>query len=496
MRRLVWLLPAFIELVVGCGSIGTGERTIIRHHTSSNLQVRYFPSLTTNEDSLGERVRIYSGHGQPTFTSQYECFRLRRYNNFTSYMANKYGAKKDFKAAKLSILVRDIETTPFHSPELDLEARKAVAGIHANSNLSKEERIERAESLSSAYVDVPKLPYRKALKRYKGDLEVNHYFPRIQIDFSADLLSDSNLDRFSQLAMLILIPESDFNKGVRFINFSPKGADIAEFTRGELTQQSQLTARATAQAAEPSTKIASLSGELSYTATETFVRELKDALEKRTVGIVENGRGFLVQLRAIRQMRIGGTYTFDLMLEIPSLPEITAGLRDYYTAEPVSKVVEPEVILLAVVRHVHDRGTTGWINSVPESENDDVYEQVVVEELQNISVWNFNDIPFGKRRPPLHTFTAKVLTNRKDARFAIFDAKGRMLAHGTGEEAELSIPNDTDHGIEGELRFLSIVNTPAEGTVTNLEAKPSMFMIKAPAGESSTETFVSTYMAP
>jgi hypothetical protein len=411
-------------------------------------------------------------------------------------MANKYGGKKDFKAAKLSILVRDVETTPLHSPELDLEARKAVAGIHTNSNLSKEERMERAQSLSSAYVDVPKVPYRIALKRYKGDLEVNHYFPRIQIDFSADLLSDSNLDRFSQLAMLILIPECEFKKGVRFIDFSPKGADIAEFTRGELTQQSQLTARATAQAAEPFTKIASLGGELSYTATETFVRELKDALEKRTVGIVENGRGFLVQLRAIRQLRIGGTYTFDLMLEIPSLPEITPEVADYYIAEPVSKAVEPEIILLAVVRHVHDRGTTGWINSVPESENDDVYEQVVVEELQNVSVWQFNDIPLGQRRPPPHTFTARVSTNRKDARFAIFDAKGHILAHGTGEEAELSIPNNTGHGIEGELRFLPVVNTPAEGNATNLEAKPSKFLIEVPAGESRIETFVTTYMAP
>ena len=440
---------------------------------------------------------MLGGDAQPTFFSRFDWVRSQEYEHFSEYIAKKYG-KKDFKPVKLSVNVRDLGTTPLHAPEISLEARKAIAKIHTDSKLSKDQRSERAQSLRNAFLNDPQIINSTTLKGHdKEGHEIYHYFPRLQFDFSADLFSSSNFDRFSQLAMVILIPKTDFRKGVRFLDFSPKGADIAEFTRGQLQQQSQLAAKASVEAAEPIAQSVSLGGELSYTATETFTRDLKDAIEQRTVGIIENGRGFLVQLRAIKQLRVGGTYTFDVTLEIPSIPENLTGEK-HYQAEPVISRLVPKILLVSVVRHVYDRGMTGWFTRVPETENDDVYEQVVIKEIYNQKIWEFNEVPWI--RPiviKVPTFTAKIITNRKDARFAILDKGHNILAHGTGEKAELSIPIGRILGTVAWLKFFPVVHTPTEGNPTNLKPTPATIRITDLAGKKNiSRTFSTTYTAP
>ncbi|MCW5783537.1 MAG: hypothetical protein KIT39_09530 [Nitrospirales bacterium] len=385
-----------------------------------------------------------------------------------------------------------------------METQKALSKIHLDSNLSKEQRTERAESLRNAFLNQPYMAYSTILKAHdeKGR-EIYHYFPRIQIDFSADLLSNSNLDRFSQLAMLILIPEADFKEGVRFLDFSPKGANILEFTRGQVQQQSQLIAKASAEAAEPISKSVNLGGELSYTATETFTRDLKDAIEQRTAGVIGNGRGFLVQLRAIKQLRIGGTYSFDVSIEVPSKP-VDIPKEKKYEAVPVLKKdpqnkrkLVPNIILVSMVRHVHDRGMTGWFNRVPETENDDVYDQVILKEVNNLPIWEFNDTPWIRPDPiKINTFTAKVITNRKDARFAIFDKNNNILAHGEGENAEISIANDKGQLTNARLIFFPVAYTPTQGNPSNLMPSPTEILISETSGEDISRTFATTYTAP
>ncbi len=57
--------------------------------------------------------------------------------------------------------------------------------------------------------------------------------------------------------------------------------------------------------------------------------------------------------------------------------------------------LEADAYLVGVVRHVYDRGFTGWMNKVPEPENDDTFNEVMTEHIQNIELWTLNNIPVG-----------------------------------------------------------------------------------------------------
>jgi len=43
-----------------------------------------------------------------------------------------------------------------------------------------------------------------------------------------------------------------------------------------------------------------------------------DAIERRSAGLLDEGRTFFASFRSLRDVKIAGTYNFDLMLEVPS----------------------------------------------------------------------------------------------------------------------------------------------------------------------------------
>ena len=88
--------------------------------------------------------------------------------------------------------------------------------------------------------------------------------------------------------MIIELDEAAVRQGVRVIDFRPKVADIVDFTRGQVTQKYELASKLSV---EPATAAAvPVSGDLSYTQTEQFARDLKDAIERRSAGVIDGAR--------------------------------------------------------------------------------------------------------------------------------------------------------------------------------------------------------------
>ena len=416
--------------------------------------------------------------------------------------------QRSFEAAALSTTIRDRSTMPPFLPvdSLSKMLTEKIAAIESNEKLSQEEKKKQQEELRDTLFNVPDLHPTTALHHIEqkdgNKKEVNFYYPRVQIDFSSRLLTNSPLDRFDFLGMVVKIKhdEKSGEYPVRFVDFSPKDADIVEFTRGQFTQTAQLQAQGTV-ALEPSGSQTKLSGQLSYTQTENYVSELKDALEKRTTSILNDGKLFVAEFRAIREKRIGGTYNFDLMLEIPAIIEQKKGQLSYKSRPIICPIKEDNTIcqikvdiyLVGVIRHVYKRGMTGFIKRVPESENDKVYETVVQKVLKEKVLWTFQGEPWdGKDPDESHQITVTVVTNRDDARFILTDEGGTVRGQGGGKEAKISVKNKVMNPEEWKLTFLPIVSQANNGMILKLKA-PSGKIYSIPPGKSKTVTAVGTY---
>jgi hypothetical protein len=529
INRLVLVVVVF-TFWAGCTIVGKGTRTVIKQPCCDNLS-KYYPNLVAScPPSTDLRDRMVAIPANTDVNP----------DAFRNFMLKRYGTEK-FEAAELSATIRDRNTMP---PFLPVDAlskilNDKIAAIVGNEKLSQTEKEQQGESLRDLLLNLPDLTPTTALhhkkekekkeKERKGSTqktkkilrEVNFYYPRVQIDFSSRLLTNSPLDRFDFLGMVVKIKNNKTHRecfkdgthrecfkdgthreySVRFVDFSPKDADIVEFTRGQFTQSAQLQAKGTV-ALEPSGSQTKLGGELSYTQTEVYASELKDALEKRTTSILNNGELFVAEFRAIREKRIGGTYNFDLMLEIPATIEEVQDEPGSYTSEPIITQINVDIYLVGVVRHVYKRGMKGFFFSrVPESENDNVYETVVREVLENKVLWAFQGEPWDGKddtdKPPQITVT--VVTNRDDARFILSDEKGTVLGQGGGKEAKIIVDNKPVDNTQKKapdrkwkLTFLPIVSQANNGRILKLKA-PSGEIYSIQPGEAQTFTAVGKY---
>lgn len=200
---------------------------------------------------------------------------------------------------------------------------------------------------------------------------------------------------------------------------------------------------------------------------------MKDAFERRTAGIFENGTEFRAEFRSIKNYRIGGTYTFDLMLEVPSVVS-DKQKRHVYESEPVVETVIADVYMVGVVRHVYVRGMTGLRTRVPEPENDKVYNQVVTNTLSDVTLWKWNRLPWIDRASIVSDeHVVKVYTNRDDARFVVRNMQTKeVLASGNGTYASLSIPAPDEQDIQAQVEYLSLVAIQEDGKIVTLVASP------------------------
>lgn len=478
--------------------------------TADSTLSKRFPFLLTASSGAVSRVLIVDGPQNSQFPVADPDAQTKTFERFEHYMNAKYGDPA-FDSADLSVMVRDLGLLPPLAPDLTAFMRAEIAKILNDPKLSQEKRQARVQELRAFFFNAPELQNSTTLRGFtKNGEEIYHYFPRFQIDFSADLLSNSVLDRFSQLVMYIRLTDDVAGKGVRFVDFVPKGSDILEYSRGEFKEKHQLQAKGTAgrsssdventvsgDTTTTETRGVSLGGEVSFTSSEEFTRQLKDALEKQTAGIVENGRALLVQLRSVRHIRIGGTYEFGVMLEIPSLVKPAPHNAKYYVNSPAVELIEPEIVLLGVVRHVYNRGQTGFFNKVPEIENDGVFEQVVIRR-PTVTLWSFNQNPWI--RPYVFqanaAFTVHVATNNDAATFVVTDTKDdSILATGKGATAKLTIPTaDLAHRITAKIDFKPIVVVPTNGSkhvLTATPASPPSFQINV--GDTGSKSFSVSY---
>lgn len=469
--------------LVGCTAVGTGTRTVIRAPTDDPVAHQFFPGLVAYEGAPTEsRVSVFRNNAEPAWA----CIAPKlRYERFRSLLYVKYGVP-DPQTAAMSVEIRDLGRVPALSPELQALAAAEVLKIMMDSKLSDEEKIRRRELLLAQFLNVPRSLLVMTSNRNERGCDLYYYYPHVEIDLSVDVLSPTVEDRFSEVLMLLRLTERDWAAGVRFVDFSPKGADLAEFTRGTLTQQSVAQAKgsygATAsrtantvlgegQAGETTSSsfAPTLGGELTYTYTEGLVRELKDSIEKKVVGVMEGGRSFLVNLRAIKHVRIGGTFLFDVMLEVPSRLTRDDGLCTSVPAAGEELPVKADVLTVGVVRHVADVGRAGVLNRVPEPENDDVFEQVVFQSSQE-DLWQFAGVPAVESIVTRHKEPAglEIVMNLKEARYVVLGPDGELVGEGSGYRSKVDVPASMAHSVT--LRFLPAFVVGENGKGTTLVA--------------------------
>lgn len=491
------------------------------------LAQRYPHLIASSQVTNGEgRVLRIDPEGSPLAPSTKYTGTAKQpsYAQFEGFLENKYGSKS-FRPVELSFSARDRGVTP---PFLTIDPRPAwLAGLttlflSTDKDLSTDRRIELGDLLEAQLRNVADLeattaPHHTAIcgdgcfDGCRAQCEavlrtsllplaavpcsaqclaagrVYYYYPRASVDFSSSFLSTTAADRLSYMAVLVRLREQTAAAGshdkVRFIDFRPKDADIIEFSRGDLTQGLTLTAGANVGATggesitvaeAPRTRVdtagTSSGATAGITLSETLASKLADSIEKKTTGILEDGRTFFADFRSLRQIRVAGAYNFDLMLEVPSNPSRPFMGQKRIESIPVQESIEADVYLLGVVRHVHDRGRIGLAKRVPESENDHVFEQVVLRVLPKQILWVASgDRYFDEIVTEDPVCKLQVLTNREEAGFVVKNGNGQILANGTGRKADLSFPQTQETCGTVTVAFFPVVLT-TEGETIVLEA--------------------------
>ena len=400
---------------------------------------------------------------------------------FRAFMARKYGDPY-YIPLVLQATVQDRTTVPTFSP---VDYRKHLASVLlADTALSLPERRRRFTIL----VNQPDLHDSTTIHQYEEGIPAYRYFPRVSVDFSSSLRAASPLDRISFLLMVVQIqPSAAGNSSqlqntaqeqIRFLNFSPKEADFVDFTRGQFTQAFQASASAAFGAtttesggSDGATTQNSIGWTPSMTFSESYVSNLADAIERRSTGLLD-GQTFYAAFRSLREVRIGGTYNFDLMLEVLSKKgeKIESGGVVSHPWEPIANEVRADVYMIGVVRHVYDRGhlRSFWgLSKVPESENDDVYEQVVVKKISDVVLWRSKELDWVASEDSAFRCVVEVFTNRPGATFVATDEGGDIVAVGGGTQGVLRVP-ETVEGCSTTVRFIPVVQVLSSGSTLEL----------------------------
>lgn len=138
---------------------------------------------------------------------------------------------------------------------------------------------------------------------------------------------------------------------------------------------------------------------------------------------------------------------------------------------PVEENLTADITLLGMVRHVFRRGRIGTFAKVPEAENDDVYEEVVLKRIPHVRLWNFSGDPVVYQDVArTQTCTIAVATNRDDATFVASDTTGKLLGKGTGKDASITFPAEAGGHCNGTMHFMPIVVDRQKGSLEVLGA--------------------------
>lgn len=492
------VLLILVGALSACKVLGTGRSTLVLADPlpcSDNGAPKYSGSEFKYLIAASKEKRLIGPQGEKLQTNEpWEAFKNNRLGG------------TDANVASIDINVRDQSNTP--ALELFNIQTANASDVFKTLIDSKSNQKQKDKQISEArysYRTMPETDSSFVSHGYDEEgHEVFYYFPRISIDLTSTLNTAEALDRFDYIAAAIRIHD---NTNATFINFSPKAADLLEFTLGQLKQTASAKASAntsnkvtTGGAAGTGT---SAGGELGYggsvdfTLTDELTREIKSSLEARSAGISKGGKLFLIELRSNEQKHISGTYSFNVMLQVPSAAQsgssevkptkneisekkipkgktlrasqpnekcITAEVHvssedktsedstlTWTTSQPKVKSIKAEVRLVGIVRHVVKQGTIGFFEQVPEPLNDETFRQVVLYDKE-VPLWEFPELPAGKLNPNLI-----VYSNIDEASFIVEDeCNGKKLGYGTGREWSFSIlPYDAKHKVK--IRFLPAI---------------------------------------
>ncbi len=478
----VFALALIASTGPACATLGTGTRTVIRHTSADAFLHQTYPHLVladTSATSVGA-VAYFNDRGNAAMNADMADTRMRE---FRAFMERKYG-DPDYVPLALQATVRDRTVVPPFSP---VEHRKQLASmLLADTDVSLAERRRRFTIL----VHQPDLYDSTTTHHYVAGVPVYRYFPRISVDFSSRLRAASPSDRISFLLIVVRLnpgvstepSRGHRNTGqdeIRFLDFSPKEADFVDFTRGQFTQTFRASANALLDVAPAGTKSPNDSNAQhsvgvtpSASFSESYVSNLADAIERRSTGLL-NSHTFYAAFRSLREVRIGGTYNFDLMLEVPSDKgaQTQSGGVVSHPWQPITNEIRADVYMIGVVRHVYDRGyihSLWGLSRIPEPENDDVYEQVVVKKVSDVLLWKSKDLDWVASTGSASRCVIEVVTNRTDATFVATNPRDGVVSVGRGVQAVLRVP-ETSAGCAATVRFVPIVQVHSDGTAVEFE---------------------------
>jgi hypothetical protein len=498
MRRLApqAILLTILATLFGCTVIGRGSRTIVRatcaladeEQGACAYAVHHYPNLLySGEGGEAQRVLLINGNGAPA-TNASDARRQQALDDFRKYLSGKYG-HPDFKAAQISFNVHDRSTAPGLLPYdvTQLVATSVASLITGNPKIPQGDVTQLEASLQAHLRNVPDVPQVTVWHHTENGSRVYYYYPHLSLDFSAQYPSSSSYDRLSYLALVVRLKQKPSSRTARFLDFTPKQADLAPFSRGGFSQttgaQAQVAYGVTASttkttgvapsvtAATNGTTLGSGSGPtIGVTNSDVYTDTLLDTIERRTVGILDEGQTFFADLRAVREVRIAGTYNFDLMLEVPA---VLVTERPYARSVPVEPEIKADVFLIGVVRHVYQRGDKGFILKVPETENDQVYEQVLLKVAADRTLWKFVGEPYFERVVVQEAVCkVKVVANRDDATYILEDGNGRQSASGSGKDGTFDLAELEPAKCRGRVVFLPVLVSSEKSGAQFFVAKP------------------------
>lgn len=439
----------------GCSTVGNGKQTLVKRCVNGQDIQNVFPEFTSHQDAnCRDHQLIALTPDAPTDLKDFNLYLKEQYNLSPGQNADSL--------VSLNALVRNKSATP---PLLSDAAytliQDSIKEVELNKDLSNNVKDILIRRLKAKLLNRPRIETTTTKSGSYEGADLYDYFPRVEIDFSAQLHSTKEWDSFKYLGIVLKLSDEKYEgRTAKFIDFKPKEADIVEFSRGQLVEDAELSVanetsdtvkevinKATTQTtpeqteATPDTKDSFKSFKPSITYTDTFTNQLVGAIERRTTGILDNGKTFFAVYKSTKNKRISGSYEYDLMMEVPSKASFkysdgksevgkncehakinleNKNKLQYIISEPCEKEVTADIYLLGVARHVYHRGMTGFFTRVPEVENDDVYEQVVVKKISDVKLWKNDQDAWLSRVTKKLDQTLTIYSNLDDAQFSIF----------------------------------------------------------------------------
>jgi len=502
----------------GCTTLGAGHATVVLAAPPA--------AKAYNGTELGDLIakpgqsRVVVSHGDPAEGAAH----------WATYK-NEHAGTQD--SARMDVTTRDLNATPPLDP-LNIEATNSgdIAKIMSDNTTTPVQKTALVRQLRDNYRQMPEnfLPFvsrqedvefdkttglgtvvAKAASTTSESVNVYHYFPKVSIDLTGELQTVASLDRFDFLAVAVRLVEPTGQ--VTFANFSPKTADLFDFTLGSLKQTASASATATPGSSSAAKDTASstpatgstqgserdsgttFGANLNLSLSNELTHDLKSSLESRAAGIIGDRRVFMMQLRSNDQRRIAGTYSYSVMLDIPSRPRRTkdeASGQTYIVSNPVVDDLTAEVRIVGVVRHVGKIGMTGTFTRVPEPTNDDIFDEVLISE-KTVPLWKLHQPVMIDTEPKnAPKVNLVIYTNQDAATFTVYgDGAGLpVLTRGKGREASLSLLKGAS---QVSIVFDPIITTGA--TPEALTAPPVEHLHIDPTGTTKAQV-VSNYLPP